>query len=490
MRRLPEVNARRLSNMKVQGVEEFADKVPDPLSKLKLGGRIDAPGLVPSGEETEGILNGMKTRVRTVETAAPVTSLDLTLTFRLEQDSSPSWERELERASADARRNTAAVHTDALSRWAKFWDRSHITIAPTSGLPPEKDKAWQAARTYQLIRHTMAANPSGRAMTLLNGGLFAADGNPDTPNWDGCQFMGQNQMLVYWPMLRAGDFDQLSVGCDFYRDRTAINRLKARKFWDVDGLVFNEPLSIFGLDSIGTNADGRSAPNHLHYHYTSGMVFALMILEHVAYTEKPTPGYADAAYGIISHYDHYYQKRLAKETGRPLDADGKIVIYPSDACEPYDGCTNNTDVLAGLHALTRDLLDTPPGVLTGAQRDYLNGFRKRIPSFTFEEKDGRRYYAAAAKKPEWIFSNGAAKRSRHLPTVWTQVPVNAATSTLVFPSAHRRMMRAPLASRWEDFGRAAMSSSFSRSEVESSTGEALFGMGGTTADIVPRPDCN
>lgn len=406
MRRLPEVSNRRLTDMKKQGVAEFADKVPDPLSKLTLGGRIDAPGLVPAGEST-GKFNGMKTRVCAVKTAAPVTALDLTFTLRMAQDATVAdWEKALAETAETARKNFSASRAEAVARWDEFWNRSHIDIAPTPGVSPEQDKPRLAARNYRLIRYTMAANDAGRAMTLFNGGLFPADANPDKRNWDGCQYMAQNQMLVYWPMLRAGDFDLLRVGCDFYRDRTEVNRLKAKKFWGVDGVAYNEPFSIFGLDAIGTTADGRSEPKHLHYHYTSGMVFALMMLGHDSYTGAHTPGYADAAYGIISYYDQFYQKKLAAETGKPLDADGKLVIYPSDACEPYHGCTNNTDVLAGLHALVRDLLDTPAGVLTDAQREYVSGFARRIPAYTFAEKDGRKFYAAASKKPEWIFENG------------------------------------------------------------------------------------
>jgi hypothetical protein len=205
--------------------------------------------------------------------------------------------------------------------------------------------------------------------------------------------------------MRSGDFDLLKVGADFYRDRAGMRRRHAGKFWDIEGITYPEPLSIFGLDAIGTNADGRSSPKHLHYHYTSGMVFALMMLGDDAYAGTTTKGYADTALGIISYYDNYYQKKLREETGKPLDANGKLVIYPSDACEPYHGCTNNIDVLAGLMALCRDLLDTPPGALATAQRAYVSKFVKRIPEFKIEEKNGRKLYAAADKEPEWIFHN-------------------------------------------------------------------------------------
>ena len=402
MRRLNPRNDRRARDMHAQGMTEFAGAIPDPLRDLTTGGRLTAAGLVEAGMGV-GTFNGLKTKTWSVKTATPVMKLDVCFALRMEQDTSVAdWEAGL---AALARRSVADAGTareNSLAWWKQFWERSRIVVNPGNDA---NDKAWQAGRNYQLFRYLLAANRTGSAMTLFNGGNFTCTGNPDRRNWDYCQFMAQNQMLVYWPLLRSGDFDLLKVGTDFYNDRTEMRRLHAKKFWGVEGVTYPEPLGIFGLDAIGTTPDGRSSPRHLPYHYTSGMTFALMMLGHDSYTGRQTPGYTDAAFGIISYYDQYYQKKLLKETGNPLDADGKLVIYPSDACEPYHGCVNNLDVLAGLQALTRDLLDTPTATLDPHRRAYLEGFRRRIPEFKTEEKNGRKLYAAADKPPEWIFHN-------------------------------------------------------------------------------------
>ena len=300
--------------------------------------------------------------------------------------------------------------------WQEFWNRSYIAIRPGAA---ETDLAWQAGRNYQLIRYQLAANRSGRAMTLFNGGVFPCTGNPDSRNWDGCQFMAQNQRLIYWPMLRSGDFDLLQVALDFYRDRTEMSRLHAKKFWGVDGVAWSEPFSIFGLDAIGTTPDGRSSPSHLNYHYTSGMEFALMMLESGCYTGQDITAYLPAPEGIIAYYDQFYQKAQAKRTGKPLDADGHLVIYPSDALEIYHDCTNNTDVVAGLTALTRELLALAPGALSPEKRAYLEGFQRRIPAFPIKEKDGKKYLAGA-ESWKWIFHNG----NMEFPQMYVCFPFN------------------------------------------------------------------
>jgi hypothetical protein len=405
VKRLPEENPRRLRDIKAQGMADFAKDVPDPLSKLTLGGRLDAPGLVPL-PPAKGKFNNKDTEIAAVTTSSPISNLDLTFTLRMEQDESlDSWKEKLSASAKQATASAGKSRATALDWWKNFWDRGHITIAADSSKDRKEDLPWQAGRNYQLVRYTMAANTSGRAMTLFNGGIFSCSGNPDQRNWDGCQFMAQNQRLVYWPMLRAGDFDLLKVATNFYRDRTDMRRLHAKKFWNVDGVTYPEPFSIFGLDAIGTNADGRSTPKHLPHHYTSGMEFALMMLEMERYTGKELPGYLDPALGIISYYDNFHQKSTQQRTGKPLDDNGRLLIYPSDACEPYHGCTNNTDVIAGLTALTRELLALPKGRLSADQRAYVEGFRKRIPEFPMAEKDGKKFFAAA-KSWEWVFENG------------------------------------------------------------------------------------
>jgi hypothetical protein len=418
MRRLPADNARRLANLKAQGVADFAASVPDPLSGLTMGGRMTAPGLEPAGTGT-GKLNGMNLKTWALRTTKPVTNIDLRINLRMEQDASPEvWAQALA-AMPDADREATRAW------WRAIWNRSHIFIADcrmpiaewksgeeasTSGLRKSEignrqSPAWQAGRNYQLFRYLLAANRDGRAMTLFNGGVFPCTGNPDARNWDGCQFMGQNQRLVYWPMLKSGDFDLLKVGLDFYRDRTELRRLHARAFWGVDGVTYPEPLSIFGLDAIGTTKDGRSTPSHLNYHYTSGMEFALMMLRWCSFSGAAAKGWTGPALGIITYYDQYYQKTLKARTGQPLDENGKLVIYPSDACEPYHGCKNNADVIAGLAILARELLALSPAVLPADQAAYLKGFQQRLPAFPMKEMNGKKYFAAA-ESWEWVFSNG------------------------------------------------------------------------------------
>jgi len=415
-RRLAERNARREKDMQAQGMTEFAKSVPDPLSRLTCGGRLTGPGMIDAGTGI-GTFNKLPTRTYSIKTAAPVKQLDLCVTLRMEQDASlADWDASLSRDSVSAVQGARTEHASALAWWNTFWDRSHITINPGAG---DADVAWRVARNYQLFRYQLAANRNGRAMTLFNGGVFPCEGNPDTRMWDGCQFMAQNQRPMAWAELKTGDYDLLKVSLDFYRDRTEASRLHARKFWAVEGVAYPEPFSIFGLDSIGTTKEGRSAPDHLHYHYTSGMEFALIMLEYGRFSGENIADLLEPAEGIIHYYDQYYQKVHAVKTGKPLDEDGKLVIYPSDACEPFHGCTNNTDVICGLEALSQALIDLPGNYLTPQNRAWYKEFQKRIPPLPMAEKDGKPY-VAAARSYEWVFYNG----NMDFPNMYVCFPFN------------------------------------------------------------------
>ena len=140
------------------------------------------------------------------------------------------------------------------------------------------DPAWQTGRNYQLFRAMLASNRSGEFPTLFNGGPFTCEPDPDFRNWFDCQFMAQNQRLVYWPMLKSGDFDLLKVGLEYYRRHTALQEAWAKHFWKVDGLAFHEGMGIYGTD-WAPNPEGHGGPAHLTYHKISGMEFALMMLD-------------------------------------------------------------------------------------------------------------------------------------------------------------------------------------------------------------------
>src|SRR5690606_12960585 len=103
--------------------------------------------------------------------------------------------------------------------WRDYWKRSYIHIGNSGSVD------WKISRNYQLFRYMLGCNAYGNLPTKFNGGLFTYDPyhvdttlnfTPDFRNWGGGTHTAQNQRLVYWPMLKSGDFDMMPAQFNFY----------------------------------------------------------------------------------------------------------------------------------------------------------------------------------------------------------------------------------------------------------------------------------
>jgi hypothetical protein len=111
-------------------------------------------------------------------------------------------------------------------------------------------------RNYQLFRYMLGCNANGQYPTKFNGGLFTFDPSltdtalsftPDFRNWGGGTMTAQNQRLVYYPLIRSGDFDLLRPQLEFYRRLLPAAELRTAVYWRHGGASFTEQLESFGL---------------------------------------------------------------------------------------------------------------------------------------------------------------------------------------------------------------------------------------------------
>jgi hypothetical protein len=396
--KLDPTKSARLTKIKEQGIEDITSQVPDPLSGMVMGGRIVCPGLEADGTG-EGIY--MKTSYKSwkTKTTKPVSQLDLRVLLRVAQDNSVEvWQGELDKLQA-----TPSIQEKTIKFWRAFWNRSWIDINPGASF---SDTAWQVSRNYQLFRYMLAANRLGKAPTLFNGGIFtfdnplpdatafdAAGPNPDERAWWGCMFMAQNQRLVYWPMIKAGDIDLLDVELNFYRDRATLQQARARYLMGIDGTPFNESIDIYGLQAACPSKNGHMGCEHLAYHYTSALEFAFMMLEECRFSGRNIEKSLPTIMGVLHFYDNLYQHECQKRTGKPLDGNGRLVIYPGNSAEMGVGCKNQSDAVAGLKAITEGMLKL--NRIPDSDRAWLQAFVNRIPNIPTSGKEGHQIISLA-----------------------------------------------------------------------------------------------
>jgi len=243
--------------IKQQELQEVRDQIWNPLKNLTFGGRMKAEGMVQAGTSSGRYVNTDFTAWK-LQSSSAKKRHKLELYLHTDQAQSiDKWKRDLNLLVAEADR----IEKDSFAKhqgwWEQFWQRSHLFINSDNADP--NDQAWQIGRNYQLFRYMLGCNAYGNWPTKFNGSFFTYDPafvpssrgvkteTPDFRTWGGGSFTAQNQRLVYWPMLKNGDFDMMPSQFEFYRRSLKAAELRTKVYWGHDGCSFTEQLENFGL---------------------------------------------------------------------------------------------------------------------------------------------------------------------------------------------------------------------------------------------------
>ena len=271
--------------------------------------------------------------------------------------------------------------------WHQFWQRSFITA---------EGEGAAMARNYELFRYMLGCNAYGEYPTKFNGSLFTFDPvyadpkcpfTPDFRKWGGGTMTAQNQRLVYWPMLKSGDTDMMKAQFDTYL-RMLPNATRRTKFyWNHDGASFSEQIENSGLPN--PTEYGKHKPGDdpgmdrnawLEYQWDTALEFCSMIMQAHKYSGMDIAEYEPLIRQTLIFFDEHYQY-IAKKLGvKPLNADGKLMLYPSSGCETYKMAYNPSSVVAALKTVTEQWIEY--------KGDSLNNFLSRIPPIPLRTIEG------------------------------------------------------------------------------------------------------
>jgi len=406
-----------------QELEEVKDQMWNPLKNRTFGGLMKSEEMVSagtsSGRYAHTDFKGRKLRSRSAKKSHK-------LKIYLHTDQSETieqWKKDLYRLIDDADRSEESARKKHKDWWRQFWERGHVFINAEKADP--NDKGWQIGRNYQLFRYMLGCNAYSKWPTKFNGSFFTYDPvfvrnkrgvkteSPDFRTWGGGSFTAQNQRLVYWPMLKNGDFDMMPSQFEFYRRALSAAKLRTQVYWGHDGCSFTEQLENFGLPVgscygwlNGTSRWGLRKPGTptgvqsigCVYQFGHQLDFSYMILEHYRFSGKDISRYLPFIESSVTFFDKHYRFRHKKLTGKPLDENGHLVIFPSRACESYVDAKNPADVIAGLKVVLSRLLELPDKLVPAAKKEKFRTMLQRIPPLPLKEKDGRSYLAGAE---EW-----------------------------------------------------------------------------------------
>jgi len=413
-------NAKDCFNFQVtqQELEPVRDKLVNPLESLVWGGALVGDSFALAGE-TSGAYAECPYKGWTYRSSAPARSHRVRVCLHIDQvEEQDAWDAALQALIDRSPEEDAEAWNANLKWWSEFWNRSRLVINSGRG---EQDVGWRIGRNYQLFRYMLASNVNGREPTVFNGGLFTFDPlyvsgkkgpgyTPDHRQW-GAAFTAQNQRLVYRPMLKTGDFDLLPPGFSFYLNGLPNATARVRHYWNHDGCCFEEQSAITGLPGAcqyGFFEGGRRGRPQdfevgVQVNRAGGMVYeeqldwSWLMLQHHLFSGADLVPYLPFIEQSVIFYDEHYRYRCKQLTGRELDENGKLVIYPANTLEHHVDARNPSSVIAGLRRVLSELINLPEEYTSSEKKQGWQTILDRLPDMptSDNEKFGGKYLKPA-----------------------------------------------------------------------------------------------
>jgi len=382
-----------------QGLGDVADKQYNPLANLTFGGRMTVSRNMAFAGTADGTYADADFHGWHFKSQSPGRHFQLTIALAELQGSEAEWLARL--AQTEASISVKKDQQQSRRWWRQFWQRSWIEASGN-------DDAAQVSRNYTLFRYMLACNAYGDWPTKFNGGLLTFDPalvdekkafSPDYRRWGGGTHTAQNQRLLYWPMLKSGDWDMMTPQLEFYRRNLRNAELRSETYWNHAGACFTEQLENFGLPQYfewGTKRPkefdrGVQWNAWLEYTWDTVLEFCQMAFEREEYGGESAEPYVALAQSVLDFFDNHYRYLARCRSMKELDDDGHLVIYPGSAAETFKVAYNPTSTILALRTVCQSLLhyaEGKPQYAELARRD--SAFLRTIPdiSFRYQLVDG------------------------------------------------------------------------------------------------------
>ena len=357
-----------------QGMENVKSQMMNPLKHLTFGGYLFGDNLEYTGT-TDNIYAGTDYRAWNFRSSKVSRKEQFCIVLHTEQTATvEQWEQDLQinlqRIAPQGKISSKIVSQDKKQTrlwWNAFWQRSFIEpIGDTENKNDSDIK--EITRNYTLFRYMLGCNAYGSVPTKFNGGLFTFDPchidekqafTPDYRKWGGGTMTAQNQRLVYWPMLKSGDFDMMSSQFDFYNRMLKNAELRTQVYWQHNGACFCEQIENYGLPNPAEYGfkrpewfdKGVEYNAWLEYEWDTILEFCQMILETKNYANADITPYLPLIESSLTFFDEHYRQLASRRGRKALDGNGQLVLFPGSACETYKMTNNAGSTIAALRTV-------------------------------------------------------------------------------------------------------------------------------------------
>lgn len=221
----------------------------------------------------------------------------------------------------------------------------------------------------------------------------------DYRKW-GPGYWWQNTRLSYLSACPAGDYDLMQPFFRMYGGEVlAVSKYRTRRYFGIEGAYYPECIYPWGavfMESYGWDQPAAERTDKLQrsgwhkWEWVAGPELVFMMQDYYDHTQDEAflrEQLLPTARAVLRFFDGFY----------PTNAQGKLVMHPSQALETWWRCTNPMPELAGLYAVTARLLELPDGTLSAADRQWVEALRRKLPDLPTREQDGIRMLAPAER---------------------------------------------------------------------------------------------
>ncbi|MFC3362362.1 DUF5703 domain-containing protein [Pedobacter fastidiosus] len=383
--------------VKQQALESYKSVLFNPLKNLIFGGSMQGENMI-IGKKYVGQYLSTPFQGWSLKSKKSSITNRITISLYTSNTTLEEWKRGLSALEEKGKVDYDVSLKASQTRWNEYWDRSFIYISSNDSL------ANQAGKNYQLFRYMLGCNAFGSSPTKFNGGLFTFDPEltdttlkytPDFRNWGGGTHTAQNQRLVYWPMLKSGDFEVMKPQFDFYLRILKNAELRTKNAWGHNGASFTEQIENFGLPNPAEYnwkrpADfdkGMEYNAWLEYEWDTVLEFCMMILETERYNANNIQEYLPLIESSLTFFKEHYTYLANQRGSKALDVNGHLVLYPGSGAETYKMAYNSTSTIAGLKSVLHRLLELKSA--TEEQKKKWQAMLKTLPPISFREFAGK-----------------------------------------------------------------------------------------------------
>lgn len=398
------------ATVSLQGLDSVKDQLFNPLENLTFGGMMQGKNMKSAGIG-KGKYVDTDYKAWHLVSEKPSESHEVLICLHSGQyENFAGWKDGLQKTIDNARKNKKTALKTSQKWWNNYWNRSFVFINTDENKINSPE--WQVGRNYQLFRYMLGCNAHGKYPTKFNGGLFTVDPvftnkqrpfTPDFRNWGGGTFTAQNQRLVYFNMLKSGDFILMKPQFDLYLRILKNAESRSQVYWNHTGACFTEQIENFGLPNCseyGWNRPewydkGMQYNAWLEYQWDTALEFCFMILETQRYTGNNISEYIPLIESCLTFFDEHYRYLAQKRGRKTFDANGHIVFYPGSSCETYKMAYNAVSTTVALKTVLESLLALPDSYLDAGKRDKWSVMLDRIPPVEYRKFDGKKTIAPA-----------------------------------------------------------------------------------------------